>query len=524
MYTPPLFEPNILSTLLRNFSFYFRDGYWGYVFLVIMGLILFPFIWLRAHPAAFSFPDRIYLFNSRSDKMSAVWAFLAFIILCAITYSQEMSLFANFDLMSIGTTVNFAEGKGTGISDIRFSPFGNVELNLFYAVSHNMYIVSGMVLGETALLLYLFYRLFDFIPVSRRLYALALAAFYPALVWINNPIFPERLMLIFICASLLMLKKYLAAPRTSLLILFCILMNLAIYTKETVILFYAGLLAVDVLYLVFRGTVKPASFLHPFKTAKELPLEFIMFQSMAVFAFIYLLFGLGIESNLYVSAHISDEAWKKYYLEIFVCFSALTALVSSQKATPLLLGLLGGSLVLLFFVVWKLGIHNENTASYYAIVSGLFSLFVFFYAAEKKSVLTLFGFAFLAISAIQNISLYRKQNGDTYHDTARFLSRLTTDQKPLSVFVKDSLNGKYESYIIDCYRSAYKFYFPERNFVFKTNSAADRQNNILKFPLKYQERPQPGDIYVENKFYGTDVPENFKLLHENRIFRIFQIK
>lgn len=111
MYTPPLFEPNILSTLLRNFSFYFRDGYWGYVFLVIMGLILFPFIWLRAHPAAFSFPDRIYLFNSRSDKMPAVWAFLAFIILCAITYSQEMSLFANFDLMSIGTTVNFAEGK-----------------------------------------------------------------------------------------------------------------------------------------------------------------------------------------------------------------------------------------------------------------------------------------------------------------------------------------------------------------------------------------------------------------------------
>lgn len=117
-------------------------------------------------------------------------------------------------------------------------------------------------------------------------------------------------MLIFICASLLMLKKYLAAPRTSLLILFCILMNLAIYTKETVILFYAGLLAVDVLYLVFRGTVKPASFLHPFKTAKELPLEFIMFLSMAVFAFIYLLFGLGIESNQYVSAHISDEAWK----------------------------------------------------------------------------------------------------------------------------------------------------------------------------------------------------------------------
>lgn len=153
-----------------------------------------------------------------------------------------------------------------------------------------------------------------------------------------------------------------------------------------------------------------------------------------------------------------------------------------------------------------------------------FSAFSSSFTQLKKICADIVRFRLLAISAIQNISLYRKQNGDTYHDTARFLSRLTTDQKPLSVFVKDSLNGKYESYIIDCYRSAYKFYFPERNFVFKTNSAADRQNNILKFPLKYQERPQPGDIYVENKFYGTDVPENFKLLHENRIFRIFQIK
>ena len=56
MYTPPLFEPNILSTLLRNFSFYFHDGYWGYVFLVIMGLILFPFIWLRARQEATKWP------------------------------------------------------------------------------------------------------------------------------------------------------------------------------------------------------------------------------------------------------------------------------------------------------------------------------------------------------------------------------------------------------------------------------------------------------------------------------------
>ena len=34
------FEANILQTLLRNFRFYIYDGYWWYVYLAIMGLVL----------------------------------------------------------------------------------------------------------------------------------------------------------------------------------------------------------------------------------------------------------------------------------------------------------------------------------------------------------------------------------------------------------------------------------------------------------------------------------------------------
>ena len=523
MFTPPLFEPDILSTLWRNFSFYFLDGYWGYVYLVIMGLVLSQLLWIRARPPVWTFPERHYLFERRAPGHKAALAavFAAFVVLCAVVYTQEMSLFANFDLMSIGTTVNFVEGKGTGISDIRFSPFGNVELNLFYAVSHNFYIVNGMVLAETALLLYLLYRLFDFIPVPQRLYALALAAVYPALVWVNNPIFPERLMLIFICLSLLMLKKYLTEPKISSLFWFCILTNLALYTKETVILFYAGLLAAEVVYLAYKGIIRPASFLHPFKTARLLPAEYMMFFSMAVFAFLYLLFGLGIDSNAYVSAHTGNEVWKKYYLEFFICFCATAALIFGKKTSFLPVGLLTGSWFILIFVAWKLGIYNENTAAYYAIVSGLFGLFIVFYAVEQKAVLLLFGAVCLIMAAGQNICLYQKQNGDAYADTARFISHLPD---PQPIFVKDSLGGKYESYIVDCYRSAYKYYFPNRDFVFKTNSPADTQGNLLKFPLIYQERPQPGDLYVENKFYRTGVPDNYELLHENRLFRIFRVK
>ena len=526
MFTPPLFEPDILSTLLRTFSFYFRDGYWGYVYPVIMGLVLSQLLWIRVQPAVWTFPEQHYRFEWQTfgNKAALAAFFAAFAVSCAIVYTQEMSLFANFDLMSIGTTVTFVEGKGTGISDIRFSPFANVELNLFYAVSHNLYIVNGLVLAETVLLLYLLYRLFDFIPVTRRLYALALSAVYPALVWVNNPIFPERLMLIFICVSLLMLKKYLTKPKVSSLFLFCIFMNLALYTKETVILFYAGLLAAEVVYLAYKGIIMPVSFLHPIKTARQLPTEYIMFFSMAVFAFLYLLFGLGIDSNAYVSAHTGNEVWKKYYLEFFICFCATAALIFGKKTSFLPTGLLAGSWFILLFVAWKLGIYNENNGAYYAIVSGLFGLFIVFYAVEQKVFLLLFGAVYLVMAAGQNICLYHKQNGDAYADAARFIARLQDETNPQPIFVKDSLGGKYESYIIDCYRSAYKYYFPNRNFVFKTNSPTDTQVNFLKFPLIYQKRPQPGDLYIENKFYRSEVPDNYELLYENRLFSIFRVK
>lgn len=523
MFTPPLFEDNILSTLWRNFSFYFNDGYWGYFFLTIMGLVFLQFLWIKLRPAFLTFPNKIYRFNLHIDYLPLIFFILAFVCLCLITYAQEMSLFANFDLMSIGTTVTFAEGKGTGISDIRFSPFANVELNLFYAISHNLYVVSFLVLTETALLLYLLYLLFDFVPVSRRLCALALVGIYPALVWINNPIFPERLMLIFICLSLLMLKKYLTCPKTRYLMGFCLLMNLAIYTKETVILFYAGLLGCELLYLIYRGQITPTSFLHPFKTAKTLPLEYMMFFSMGLFAFIYLLFGLGINSNQYVSAHINSEAWKKYYLEFFICFCAVISLIFSKKFSVLLFGFGAGAWMILLFVAWKLGIYNENNAPYYAIVSGIFGLFLVFYTLEKKLLLSLFGLAFLVMAILQNYSLFKKQSGESYYDAAKFISSLASKQNPLPIFVKDSLEGKYESYIIDCYRSAYKFYFPHKNIVFKTNSDADLLGNVLKFPLIYQATPKTGDIYVLNKIYNED-SDRYELLYENANFKIFRVR
>lgn len=523
MFTPPLFEDDILLTLLRNFSFYFNDGYWGYFFLTIMGLVFAQFLWIRPKSASLAFPDKIYHFSLRKDCFSLVFFIIAFVCLCLITYSQEMSLFANFDLMSIGTTVNFVEGKGTGISDIRFSPFGNVELNLFYAISHNLYVISALVLAETALLLFLLYLLFDFTPVSKRLYALALASIYPALVWVNNPIFPERLMLIFICLSLLMLKKYLTKPSLGYLMGFCLLMNLAIYTKETVILFYAGLLAADLLYLIYRGQITPHSFLHPFKTAKNLPLEYLMFFSMLLFAFIYLLFGLGVSSNQYVSAHLNPESWKKYYLEFFICFCALWALIFSKKTSLLLLGFMTGACFVLIIVALVLSIYYEDKAPYYAIVSGIFGIFIVFYALEKRLLLFLFGAAFLALAILQNYSIYQKQNGESYHDVAKFIGSLPDVQKLLPIFVKDSLNGKYESYIIDCYRSAYKFYFPNKNIVFKTDSDADLQGNLLKFPLIYQASPQSGDIYVLNKIYNED-NDKYELLYENKNFRIFKVR
>lgn len=530
MLQTPLFEPNIFATLVRNISFYLNDGYWGYVFSGIMLLVLAQLLWLKPRPglniSELSFPRETFSFSrkSRSDIGALCFFLLCFGIGTAVLYSLDMTLFNNFDLMNVGTTVTFEEGKGTGISDIRFSPLANVELNLFYAVSRHLAVVTAFTLAETALLLFLLYRLFAFIPVPARLVALGIVMLSPSFLWLNNPVYPERLMLLFICGSFLALRKYFETSLARHFFLFVVLLNLALYTKETVILFYTGFLAAAVLCLIYAGKLVPVSFLHPVATARKFPAEFMMFFSMLVFALVYLLFGVGFADNEYIVSHSIHDAWKNYWLEFLLWILAAVCLAAAKKKNIFMAGLLTGSLVVLAAISWWLKIANGLYASYYAVIAAVFSIMILAYACRRPSAGIMLAVLVLCFSGYQNIKIYRMQNGAYYRQTAEFLSEHKFGSRTVHLYVKDSVNGLYEGYVADCYRSAYKYYFPAQHLVFKTGAKdSDRTGDLLKHTLIYQAEPQPGDVYIENRFHSRPHPENYRLIYENRLFRVFDI-
>lgn len=525
----PLFQENILATILRNFSFYFNDGYWGIALSVILLLVLSQYLWVKNYTAdtyhGICFPSSKYLLNpkSKSDRIALSVFAITFAAICLVFFSLEMSLFANFDLMHEGTTINFIEGHGTGISDIRFAPLANIELNLFYAISHNLYIVTGLVLIETAFLLYLLYKLFDFIPAAPRLYALAAIMVLPAFFWVNNPVFPERLMMILVCGSLIMLKKYLSNPNKLTLLKFILLMNLALYSKETVILFYAGILAVNILYFIFSGKIILKSFIHPFKTARTFPVEYLMFCSMLIFSLLYLLLGVGIHENEYVKLHSFNNTWHIYTIETALIIISGIGLLRHKNI--IIWGLWGGSLLLLLMVALVLNISgiNGKALSYYAIIPALFGCLIAVYSHPRKYKLILIPAVILAI--FNDFGIYQKQNGKFYRETAEFLAQQKSTQGELQIFLADSLNGLYKPYITDCYLSAYKYYFPDWKVTFKSNDLKNfHPADKVKHAWKYQEVPAAGDIYIENKFYSPNHPENYQKVFENKLFRIFEIR
>ena len=124
----------------------------------------------------------------------------------------------------------------------------------------------------------------------------------PGIFWINNIIFPEQNMLLFILLSLIEAKKYcLEGAKKRNFFAFVIFMNLALYTKEHAILLYLGILIVAILYHVYVENINFKSFIHPFRTIKSMPLEFMMFFSMWLYSTLYMLIMVQSDKNSYIA-------------------------------------------------------------------------------------------------------------------------------------------------------------------------------------------------------------------------------
>ena len=307
MITEPLFQDNILSNIYHNFQFYFGYNHFSTAVLAVIGLNLLAVLAVRMFFNLKTYQllpaEKYYIaLGNKKDIFSAALFFLSLSLYVINVFSLNGTIFNAYDTMNIDSIQNMQRGIKPIFDSVRFSPLQSIDFNIIYAVTHNFRVVDCWTIIKQILCLCLMYKFFDFVPVYKRLVMLAVINLLPAVFWINNAIFSEQNTLIFILLSFFSLRCGGNSYKTINLIGFILFMNLAIYTKETNIFIYAGMLISFVLHRVFTGEIVLKSFLHPFRTLSQMPLEYILFCAMLIYSIMYLL-----QSNL-----LTDGAYLKH--------------------------------------------------------------------------------------------------------------------------------------------------------------------------------------------------------------------
>ena len=206
MREEPLFNDDILVSIYRHFSFFFT-----YSDLIIYAALVFFVLFLNWLLVCFLFkkekmaflPAQKYAFADapRAKWIGSAMLFLSFAAYAAATLTQENTLLNNFDLMSVNAIKNMYWGNLPIIDPIRFTPLANIDQNLVYAITRNYAVINCWILLRQLICLLLLYRFFVFIPVVRRLFMLAVVNFLPAVFVVNNMIYTEQLIIIFVLLS-----------------------------------------------------------------------------------------------------------------------------------------------------------------------------------------------------------------------------------------------------------------------------------------------------------------------------------
>lgn len=200
---------------------------------------------------------------------------------------------------------------------------------------------------------------------------LAAVNFLPAVFWVNGIVYSEQNTLIFVLLSLTALQKYDGRHGLRQLLWFALWANLAIYTKETNIFVYFGILLYLVLAKVWAGKITLRSFLSPFKTVAGMPAEYILFWSMLLFSAGYLLLSNLLTDGAYVRHHHQElpTLLAINAAELCLAAAALAVFVRNvlrrgfEETGAVAEGVLSGCLIIVYYVVFHLQIACFPTAT-----------------------------------------------------------------------------------------------------------------------------------------------------------------
>lgn len=527
----PWFNDNILKSVFDNFIYYFsyRHLYAYVLFLVlfnILNVLLIKYFFNRYDYVSSS--ETSYAFSCRTagEKTALSALIIAFFLYVINVFSLDGTVFNAYDTMNIDNLHNMMRGVKPVFASVRFTPIASIDHNIVYAITQNYRVIDCWIVIKQAICLFLLYKFYDFVPVERRLFVLSAITLIPAVFWVNNIIFSEQNTLIFILCSFMCLKRYNQGKSAAMLFAFAVFANLAVYTKESNILLYAGILMFFVLRRIFREEIVLKSFLSPLKTLAAMPVEYLLFCNMLVFSIFYLLTRDLLTDGVYLTHNHRKilELLQIYWLELAVNLAALFLFVIQMPKAGNLLqkGIICGSALISFFIVFyfQIGGYPDYHKTWYLYLPAVFCTGYFFSYLGKKAFL-LFFVPFVICSVYKDYQIGNLEEGKSRHELADYI---ISQGSETSWFV-DKANVS-DSWKFECFNAALKYVYPSGELVFKTNHdfrpVMGTTNDSFFMTVKSEKAAKDDYVIVHKNDITCFSDKNMSLIYENDFYQVYR--
>ncbi len=537
----PLFNDDFITLIYQYFYFFFMyDSMINYA-LIIVAIIIANWFIVKFFFIHISFeeklPKNMYVL-SRNNVLATIFLILSLSIYIIVVFAGEQSLFNNFDLMNAATVEAMSRGNWSIFKTIRFTPLAGFDNNLIYAITNNFYIINVYIVVKQIICIILMYIFFNFIPVTKRIIMIALINIVPSVFVVNNVIYQEQNLLIFILLSMIFLRKYICLGKSIYLLYFTLFANFAIYVKETTILFYLGLVIFLILEAVLSEKINIKSFIKPINTIKTMPIEYMLILTMAIYYFSYVMMVEDSSEN-YIATHKNDiwQLIEYNFLELIITIVAICCFIKKnikkqQKNINVFCeGSLIGSLLIIYAIVFKFSIapFPDEYKTYYLYLPTVFCTAYIFANIKNKWIISLIFIVIFSLSLYKNYNNFIQEEGKYRRQLAEFIITESKKNNDIELFWYLPYTFSHKWWFFTGWNAAIKYYYPDGNIVFKTNF--DGRNEFLpKGQINYELRtvmyPQINDYFVIHKIdaLGYNFDKQYNKVYENNFYMVYHIK
>lgn len=527
----PLFNDQIFSRLTTTLTTYNQQYH---ILTVLTAAVLIPYIFYRLlKKSGFNncpqlFPTDCFTFNRRHKSQTAALLLLsaAFFFYVIILYQSEMSFFKDFDSMHWSGFQTSHQSPDLLNAFHRFFPLGHAEWLFLYNLTPNFYLLNLFLVAQLAFCLGLFYRLLDFIPVTKRLLAATLFMLCPAVfTTFNGHIFTERNGIMLLLLGLLFFKKYNRNGKKIFLWFSILSFDLLLYFKEINILLLLGFLAFSFMWNLWHEKITLAKFKQPLRLICEFPFEFLLFVCCLIFT---ILFDRHIPLNDPYYLSLLPKSWAStlsvYFFEIILCLTALLIFINRLRLKTASLwpdGFLCGALLFSGWIIFTRLVHFEpylHNSYLHAPASIIFIIYIYTVIKNKYLINTL-SCVFLCTAVIINIFNQQLEEGKYFRETATFLTSRTEN-----VYLDFQIDQYWH---LQSFFRAAVYYHPDRDFNFKpflfkiiNNTFQTRQTSA---PL------EKGDLYLHYRGFNQRPPYfpdkyQYRPIYSNPVITIYEVQ